>query len=155
MIWGLLFIVSQRIKIWKEQIRPLYYDQVQRRRVRNRQRFAEYNRQEIWQLNNREDWIDDRFTELEDEVEAEGKRLRALPLPCLHSTRRGLRREETLSKALELGLPQFYGQVSRRHKHYFITLCLALLKGNWSRIADGGMEAFPIVVSFYPHPEIV
>ena len=102
MIWGLLFIASQCIKIWKEQIRLLYYDQAQRRRVRNRQRFAEYIRQEIRQLNNREDWKDYRFTELEAEVEAEGKRLRALPFPFLRSTGRGLRREETLSKALEL-----------------------------------------------------
>jgi hypothetical protein len=54
-----------------------------------------------------------------------------------------------------LGLPQFYGQVSRRHKHYIITSCLAFLKGNGSRITDGGMEAFPIVISFYPHQEIV
>ena len=104
LIWGLLFIASQCIKMWKEQIRPLYYDQAQRRRVRNRQRFAEYIRLEIRQLNNREDWKDYRFTELEAEVEAEGKRLRALPLPFLRSTRRGLRREETLSKALELSL---------------------------------------------------
>ena len=104
MIWGLLFTASQCIRMWKEQIRPLYYDQAQRRRVRNRQRFAEYIRQEIRQLNNREDWKDYRFTELEAEVEAEGKRLRALPLPFLRSTRRGLRREETLSKALELSL---------------------------------------------------
>jgi hypothetical protein len=104
MIWGLLFVASQCIRIWKEQITPLYYDQAQRRRVRNRQRFAEYIRQEIRQLNNREDWKDYRFTELEAEVEAEGKRLRALPLPFLRSTRRGLRREETLSKALELSL---------------------------------------------------
>ena len=90
--------------MWKEQIKPLYYDQAQQRRVRNRQRFAEYIRQEIRQLNNREDWKDYRFTELEAEVEAEGKRLRALPFPFLRSTRRGLRREETLSKALELSL---------------------------------------------------
>ncbi len=53
------------------------------------------------------------------------------------------------------GLPQFYGQVSRHYKRYFITFCLAFLKGNWSGITDERMKSFPIVISFYPHPEIV
>lgn len=35
-------------------------------------------------------------------MEAEGKRLRLLPLPFIRSTRRGLRREQSLSQALEL-----------------------------------------------------
>ena len=95
-------VIGQSIKIWAEQIRPLYYDQVQKRRLRNRQRFANHIEQEIRQLNSREEWKDYRFTELEAEVEAEGKRLRLLPLPFFRSSRRGLRREQSLSKALEL-----------------------------------------------------
>jgi hypothetical protein len=53
-----------------------------------------------------------------------------------------------------VGLPQFHGHVSRHLKRYFVTFCLASLKGNWSRITDRGMKAFPIVVAIYPHPEI-
>ena len=99
---GALLVTGQSIKIWKEQIKPLYYDQVQKRRLRNRQRFANHIEQEIRQLNSREEWKDYRFTELEAEVEAEGKRLRLLPLPFFRSSSRGLRREQSLSKALEL-----------------------------------------------------
>ena len=29
-LWGLLIIISQIVKIWAEQIRPLYYDQKQK-----------------------------------------------------------------------------------------------------------------------------
>ena len=71
-LWGALVVIGQSIKIWAEQIRPLYYDQVQKRRLRNRQRFANHIEQEIRQLNSREEWKDYRFTELEAEVEAEG-----------------------------------------------------------------------------------
>jgi hypothetical protein len=56
---------------------------------------------------------------------------------------------------ITLGLPLFYGQVSRHHKVYSITFCLAFLKSNWSGITDGGIEAFSIVIPFYPHPEII
>jgi hypothetical protein len=101
-LWGVLVVIGQCIKIWEEQIRTLYYDQAQKKRLRNRQRFANHIEQEIRQLNSREEWKDYRFTELEAEVEAEGKRLRLLPLPFFRSTRRGLRREQSLSKALEL-----------------------------------------------------
>ena len=100
--WAALVVIGQCIKIWAEQIRPLYYDQALKKRLRNRQRFANHIEQEIRQLNSREEWKDYRFTELEAEVEAEGKRLRLLPLPFFRSSRRGLRREQSLSKALEL-----------------------------------------------------
>jgi hypothetical protein len=96
-LWGALVVIGQSIKIWAEQIKPLYYDQAQKKRLRNRQRFANHIEQEIRQLNSREEWKDYRFTELEAEVEAEGKRLRLLPLPFFPSSRRGLRREQSLS----------------------------------------------------------
>jgi hypothetical protein len=32
---------------------------------------------------------------------------------------------------------------------------MAALKGNWTRVTDGGMKAFPVVVAFYLLPEIV
>lgn len=100
-IWGALIVISQIIKIWMEQIRPLYYNQDQKRRLLKRQRFADYMEHEIRQLNSREEWKDYRFAELEAEVEAEGKHIFFL-LPFFKSTKRGLRREKSLSKALEL-----------------------------------------------------
>lgn len=101
-IWGGLIVISQIIKIWTEQIRPLYYNQEQKKRLLKRQRFADYIEHEIRQLNSREEWKDYRFTELEAEVEAEGKQVKFFILPFFQSTKRGLRREQSLSKALEL-----------------------------------------------------
>ncbi|MBH8564623.1 NACHT domain-containing protein [Nostoc sp. CENA67] len=101
-VWVLLFILSQIKKIWVEQFWPIFYNQEERRRSRKRQRFAQYIEHEIRQLNNREEWKDYRFTELEAEVEAEGKRKGFPLLPFFQLTQKGLRREQSLSKALEL-----------------------------------------------------
>lgn len=101
-IWALLIAISQIIKIWKEQFIPLYYNQEQKKRRLKRQRFADYIEHEIRQLNSREEWKDYRFTELEAEVEAEGKQVGFFVLPFFQSTKRGLRREKSLSRAIEL-----------------------------------------------------
>ena len=53
-------------------------------------------------LNDLEEWRDHRFAELEAEVEAEGRRRTFNFLPFLQGTRTGLRRERSLSKALEV-----------------------------------------------------
>jgi hypothetical protein len=87
-IWGGLIVISQIIKIWTEQIRPLYYNQEQKKRLLKRQRFADYIEHEIRQLNSREEWKDYRFTELEAEVEAEGKQVKFFILPFFQSTKR-------------------------------------------------------------------
>lgn len=100
-VWGFLLLLSQIKKVWTENFWPLLYNQAQRKRQRNRQRFADHIEREIRQLNTREEWKDYRFTELEAEVEAEGRRRRATLLPFIHTTQRGLRREQSLSKALE------------------------------------------------------
>ncbi len=59
------------------------------------------------------------------------------------------------SKKDLLRLPQFQGQSSRRHKHDNINFCLAILKGHWSGITNGGMEAFPVAITLYPDPKIL
>ncbi|NER03443.1 MAG: NACHT domain-containing protein [Okeania sp. SIO3C4] len=100
-IWGGLFVISQIIKIWIEQIRPLYYNREEKQRLLKRQRFADHIEREIRQLNTREEWKDYRFTELEAEVEAEGRRVGFSILPFFQSTKRGLRREKSLSKSLK------------------------------------------------------
>jgi NACHT domain len=100
-VWGGLTAISQIVKIWTEQIVPLYYNQNQRKRGLDRSRFAEHVEYEVRRLNIREEWKDHRFTELEAEVEAEGKQKNVIFTPFFWQTKRGLRRESSLSKALE------------------------------------------------------
>ena len=101
-IWGLLFLLGQIKKIWLEQFWPLFYKPEQIERRRKRQILADYIQNEIRQLNNREKWQDYRFTELEAEIEAQGRRKGVGILPFFQSQQRGLRRERSLSQALEL-----------------------------------------------------
>jgi hypothetical protein len=64
---------------------------------------------------------------------------------------------EAAAQALGLGvgLPQFYGQVSRHLQVHHSRFRMALLKGNWWAITHRGMEALPIAAAFYSYPEIV
>lgn len=68
-----------------------------KRYLLRRQRFAEHIEHEIRRLNSLEEWRDYRFAELEAEVEAEGESRVGL----LKRTRSGLRREKSLSTALQ------------------------------------------------------
>jgi hypothetical protein len=99
--WGLLFALSQIKKIWIEHFLPFFYDAEKKHRVVTRQRFAEHTEHEISKLNRQEEWKTYRFAELEAEVEVEGRRKGVNLLPFLQTTQRGLRREKSLSKALE------------------------------------------------------
>ncbi|MCL4265199.1 MAG: hypothetical protein KJ069_18430 [Anaerolineae bacterium] len=69
-----------------------------RRRLLRRQRFAKHIEYEIDRLNTLEEWRDYRFAELEAEVEAEGRHRSGF---LRRRTRTGLRRERSLTKALE------------------------------------------------------
>jgi len=100
-IWGLLLILSQIKKLWTEHFWPLFYKPEEKRRNLRRQQFANHIESEIRRLNRLEDWKDHRFAELEAEVEAEGRRRAFSVFPFLQRTRSGLRRERSLSKALE------------------------------------------------------
>ena len=98
---GLVVIVTllRSIPFFHKEIIPIFYNEEKRRRRYRRQRFAEHIEHKLRELNSKEEWADYRFTELEAEVEAEGKR-RSRLLPFL--TRRDpLRRERSLTKALE------------------------------------------------------
>src|SRR5690348_8284136 len=55
-------------------LKPLFYNPEQKRQRRRRQSFAKHVEYEILRLDLLEDWKDDRFAELEAEVEAEGRR---------------------------------------------------------------------------------
>ena len=102
-IWGLLLVLSKIIGLIVEQFWPLFYNKERKRSSLRRRRFADHIESEIRRLNNLEVWHDYRFTELEAEVEveAEGKRRVLSILPFRRRTRSGLRRERSLSKALE------------------------------------------------------
>jgi len=80
-----------------EKIKPLFYDAEKKRRARRRRIFAEHVAAEIRQIDLNADWSEDRFAELEAEVEAEGTRRRRF-LPWRR--RSSLRREKSLSSAL-------------------------------------------------------
>ncbi|UCH96932.1 MAG: NACHT domain-containing protein, partial [Candidatus Aminicenantes bacterium] len=88
-------------KLWSENFWPLFYDAEKKRKRRRRQLFANHIYSEIKRLNTLEAWSDYRFTELEAEVEAEGKGKMFSLVPFLKRTRKGLRRERSLSKALK------------------------------------------------------
>lgn len=100
-IWLILFILSKIKIIWQEELIPLRYKQPEKRRSLRRQRFARHIERETLRLNDLEEWRDYRFTELEAEVEAEGRRRRTSWLPFTRRSRSGLRRERSLSKAIE------------------------------------------------------
>jgi uncharacterized protein (UPF0216 family) len=72
-----------------------------RRRVAQRAKLARYLDREITKINDAEDWRDERYTELEAEVEARGHRRYWRMLPRAIWPRSGLRRERTLAKALK------------------------------------------------------
>jgi hypothetical protein len=100
--WGLLFVISKIKELWVKEFWPSFYSLEEKRRVARRRRFADHIESEIRRLNNLEAWSDYRFAELEAEVEAEGRRQAFSPLPFLQRSRSGLRREKSLSKALEV-----------------------------------------------------
>ncbi len=98
--WATLFIVSKITELWGQKIRPIFYNPEQRRRAERRRRFSEHLKSRLALLNSREAWQDYKFTELEAEVEAEGKSHHLIPLLPILRSRDHLRRESSLSAAL-------------------------------------------------------
>ncbi len=101
LVWIVLYVFGAIKKLWNSEIVPLFYKPEQKQVLVNRQRFAAHVENEVQRLNRYEDWKDYRFTELEAEVEAEGRRSVLRIIPILPRTRTGLRRERSLTKALE------------------------------------------------------
>ena len=99
-LYFLLCVVAKGAKLWRESLWPLFYDAKKKRRAVRRGHFADHIESEIRRLNNLEEWRDYSFAELEAEVEAEGKARRSW-LPFGRTVRSTLRREKSLSKALE------------------------------------------------------
>ncbi|MEW6241460.1 MAG: NACHT domain-containing protein [Chloroflexota bacterium] len=101
LLFVLLWLLRGIIEIIRTTFIPLFYNVEQKRRIRRRQRFADHVESGIRRLNQREDWSDFRFAELEAEVEMEGKRKAVSFFPFIKRTSSGLRREKSLSKALK------------------------------------------------------
>jgi hypothetical protein len=100
-LYLLLWLIQAIIEIVKTKFIPLFYNSEEKRKIRLRKRFAEHIESEIRRLNQREDWNDFRFAELEAEVEMEGERRSFSFLPFIKRTSSGLRREKSLSRALK------------------------------------------------------
>ncbi|MEM7034673.1 MAG: hypothetical protein AAF629_34355, partial [Chloroflexota bacterium] len=100
-IWLFLLLSSKIKEQWVTHFVPIFYKPENKRRTIRRRRFADHIESEIRRLNNLEAWSDYRFAELEAEVEAEGQRRTFGQIPFLDKSRGGLRREKSLSKALE------------------------------------------------------
>src|SRR5260370_4391401 len=70
---GLLFALSKVVELWPK-VRAIFYSSEERRRAEQRRRFASHVTDQLNLLNTRETWQDYRFTELEAEMEADGRR---------------------------------------------------------------------------------
>jgi hypothetical protein len=106
-LFAFLWLIKGIIEITKSTFIPLFYDKDKKRRIRRRQRFADYIETEIRRINQREDWSDFHFAELEAEVETEGRSNAFSFIPFIKSTTRGLRKEKSLSKALRTSQERF------------------------------------------------
>jgi hypothetical protein len=96
-----LTLLSKIKDIVSDKFWPLFYDREKRHRSKRRKRFAEYIENEVRTLNNKEEWSDYRFAELEAEVDAEGRRMLLGLIPDPRRFRNHIRRERSLSKALK------------------------------------------------------
>lgn len=99
-LWGTLFLLSKIQELWVQNFWPLFFNREQKQRSLHRRYFAEHVENEIIRLGRQEEWKDYRFTELEAEVEAEGRRRVFSFFPFFSRTSSGLRRENSLSHAL-------------------------------------------------------
>jgi hypothetical protein len=98
LLYAIILGFAKAAKAYREDIRPLFYDADERKRVSARQRLADFIEREIRNINGREEWSDYRFSELEAEVEvdADGRR-RGF---WLRRRSEGVRREKSLLRAL-------------------------------------------------------
>lgn len=96
----IVFIAKQAAELtdlWEEKILPHIYKPEQREKAKARRQFAEHLALDIAGKNRAENWRDQQYTELEADVEAEGRQR-----SMLHFGRRssGIWRERSLAKAL-------------------------------------------------------
>jgi hypothetical protein len=88
--------------LWKNYVKPLRLKPDEKRRLAHRQMFANIIEGKIRDINSNEEWRDNRFAELEAEVEADGERQLFSLNPFRQRTGSGLRREKSLTRAIEM-----------------------------------------------------
>ncbi|HEX2994764.1 MAG TPA: NACHT domain-containing protein [Anaerolineales bacterium] len=98
---GMISLLGLIQKMWTEFLRPIYYKPEEVWRRSRRRKFAESIEAETRRLNSLEAWNDNRFAELEAEVEAEGRRKLFDFLKIGFSPVSNLYKERSLSRALE------------------------------------------------------
>jgi hypothetical protein len=98
---AILIAAAKAKDVWIEKFRPLSYSPEEKRRNRDSRLFANHVLREINQRNLSENWKDEEFAELEAEIEAEGQRRYLLPFRELFRVPTGIRREPSLTLALE------------------------------------------------------
>jgi len=100
-LWLIIHIVGKIIRVWKDDIAPLFYSKDEKIKRLHRQRFADHIEGRIRDMNSREDWQDYRYAELEAEVEIElrSRSITRLKIPGMGRPR--LQRTKSLSKALK------------------------------------------------------
>ncbi|HEY5729957.1 MAG TPA: NACHT domain-containing protein, partial [Anaerolineales bacterium] len=98
---GTVVVLSHARKLWTDVLQPIYYNPEQKRRRSRRRMFADIMEAEIRRLNSLEAWNDNRFAELEAEVEAEGRRKLFDIFRIGFSSVSNLHKERSLSRALE------------------------------------------------------
>jgi hypothetical protein len=96
---GLYWMVAALIPLWP--FSRAYGTSETRYRIEQRRQFARHVKTQLEQLAGQENWKDERFTELEAEVDIEGRRRRIPWLRRSPSQTVVLRREKSLSRALE------------------------------------------------------
>lgn len=123
--------IANIIEKWRTVFAPIFYNNLDKRRGKHRKYFALNIFNEINLLNNQQQWKDYRFSELEAEVEAEGDWKPRGWLYRIRKPRIGLRREKSLSKALETsrerlilleGDPGSGKSIALRHLAYKLSL---------------------------------
>jgi NACHT domain len=99
LVWLLTWLKNL---LWENYIKQRRLTPEEKRRLARRQIFADVIKERIQNINSEEEWRDTRFAELEAEVEAEGERRMFSLNPFRRRTRSGLRREKSLTKAIEM-----------------------------------------------------
>jgi hypothetical protein len=98
---AILVAAAKAKDIWLEKFRPLSYSPEEKKRSRDSRLFANHVLREINQRNLSENWKDEEFAELEAEIEAQGQRRYLFPFRELFRVPTGIRREPSLTLALE------------------------------------------------------
>jgi hypothetical protein len=96
LLYGIVIGFGKAAKVIREDIRPIFYNELERRRAERRRQFAEHIKEEMQRIDAAEDWGDYKYAELEANVRMRGQRR----VFGFWPRQTQLRRERSLSVAL-------------------------------------------------------